>query len=255
MRRNALTFRDRAGAMGAVALVHVAIALLVVSAGSIRQLTAPEAVAIDTFDVVEPPPPPPPPVVEKVPATRSPREEGSSAPPNLESRATPVVAPEPVVELPPPPTIAAAETPGTGAQSTQGAAPVPGPGTGAGGIGTGTGSGGSGAGTGGGGGLGRGPRLVRGDISRRDYPRELRSSSVPAEVIRMEYTIGTDGRVRDCRVVQSSGTPLLDAHTCRLYEDRYRYEPALDTAGRAVPVTVRATRSWFIRGMARPVSG
>ncbi len=254
MRRTALTPRDRAGALSAVLLVHAGIALLVLSAGTVSQLREPEAVAIDTFDVLEPPPPPPP-AIEEVPAARSPREEGSAAPPNLESQATPIVAPPAVVELPPVTPVVAAEAPGEGTQTSQGAAPVPGPGTGAGGAGNGTGSGSAGAGSGGGRGLGRGPRLVRGDISRRDYPRELRDSRVPAEVIRLEYSIGTDGRVRNCRVVQSSGTPLLDMHTCRLYEDRYRYEPALDDAGRPVTVTVRATRSWFIRGQARPVSG
>jgi hypothetical protein len=37
-----------------------------------------------------------------------------------------------------------------------------------------------------------------------------------------------------------------------LYEQRYRYQPARDRAGQPVPITVRATRSWYIRGRGAP---
>jgi protein TonB len=39
-------------------------------------------------------------------------------------------------------------------------------------------------------------------------------------------TVGTEGRVTDCRVVQSSGTYQLDETTCRVLRARARYTPA-----------------------------
>lgn len=231
-------------------LVHLAILGALLASGRVTLPGRVEEPPVETFDVLEPLPPPPndPPAPEQA----QPKEEGEASPPNLKSEAAPVVAPRPVVPLPVPTPVPAAETPGSGSEPTQGSAAVPGPGTGAGGSGTGTGAGGFGAGPGGGG-LASGPRQIAGSISRRDYPRELRDSQVPVEVIRLEYVIGTDGRVRNCRIVQSSGTPLLDRHTCRLYEQRYRYQPARDSTGRPVEVTIRTTRSWFIAGRARPV--
>src|SRR5437763_4145024 len=102
------------------------------------------------FDLTAPPPPPPPPPQHR--QQPKPKEkEGGSAPKNIKSEATPVVAPKPKIETPPVQKIAATETPRQGAAATQGASDVRGPGTGAGGAGTGTGSGSGGSGSGGGG--------------------------------------------------------------------------------------------------------
>jgi len=229
-------------------VVHIAILAALLASGRVQVRAQPEAPPIETFEVAQPVPPPPPPVP---PPTERPREpDGQASPPNLKSQATPVVAPEPVVSLPPTAPIIAAESPAEGSAPTQGAAPVSGPGTGAGGTGNGTGAGSSNSGPGGGGagGIAIGPRQIAGSISRRDYPRELEGTAVAQQVVRLQYTIGPDGRVHDCRILQSSGVPLLDQRTCELYEQRYRYEPARDEAGRPVPITVRAMRSWFRRG-------
>jgi protein TonB len=231
-----------------VLLVHVAILAALLASGRVQVAGISEAPAIETFDVVEAKPPPPPPQLP--PTTRPRQQEGQASAPNLKSEATPVVAPEPVVSLPPVSPVVATDTPALGSAPTRGAAPMLGPGTGAGGVGTGTGAGGSGNGPGGGGvgGIATGPRQIAGSISRRDYPRELEGSVVAQQVVRLQYTVGADGLVHDCRILQSSGAPLLDQRTCQLYEQRYRYEPARDAAGRPVPITVRAVRSWFRRG-------
>ena len=232
--------------MTAVLLVHVALLAGLLASGQVQLDPRADEPPIQAFDVVEPLPPLV--RVEPLRPERAPRKEAEASPPNLKSEAAPVIAPEPAVPLALPTPVLTAETPGTGVQLTQGAAPLAGPGTGAGGLGNGTGAGGSGSGTGagGGGGVATGPRQIAGSISRRDYPRELRKSDVPVEVIRLQYTIGVDGRVHDCRVTQSSGTPLLDQHTCTLYETRFRYLPARDAAGNPVEITVHGTRSWYI---------
>src|SRR5205807_6252893 len=112
-------------------------------------------------------PPPPPPPQQKTQAKPK-AKEGGSAPKNVKSEATPVVAPAP--KIPSPPTVAATETPRQGTAPTQGASSVRGPGAGAGGVGTGTGSGAGGNGPGGGGGGVAVPASLLRGIGGRDYP-------------------------------------------------------------------------------------
>lgn len=194
------------------------------------------------FDVTEPPPPPPEQIVPEEKPVNEP--EGEASPPNLKSKASPVVAPKPDVELKVPPPVRAAPTPAQGSDTSTGAAQVPGPGTGAGGIGTGTGSGGQGSGTGSGGGLSQRARLLEGTLSRRDYPRAARDAGIGGRVV-VQIEVGTNGRVTNCSIVQSSGNADLDETSCRLIQRRYRYAPARDAQGRPVPDTVREGHVWF----------
>ena len=207
-------------------------------------------------EAMPPPPltPPPEPAKGKSRAAKpaDPRPEGAASPPNLVSRATPVVAPEPLLRLPLPPPLTAATEAGTGSQATTGAAPVPGPGTGSGGIGDGTGSGGAGSGAGGGGGGGDGdgwgetpPRRIRGRLRLDDLPAELEEAG-QGGVVGVLYAVETDGRVTDCKVTQSSGSALLDRTTCRLIEQRYRYRPSLDRDGRPVRSFVEHKEEWVV---------
>ena len=187
------------------------------------------------------PPPPPEPAAGPLRPERiaDPREEGAASPPNIESRPTPVVAPEPIIRLPIPPPMPAAPVAGTGRQATAGAAPNRGPGTGSGGVGSGFGSGRGGSGFGGGGGGGGGagsgrlrpPRWVRGTMGPRDLPDELQEYG-SGGVVETRYAVEPNGRVTDCRVTRSSGDRRLDAITCRLVEQRFLYDPARDPAGR-----------------------
>ena len=114
-------------------------------------LTDPQSV-MRIIDLTRPPPPPPPPPPTQNRQPRPKEKEGGSAPKNIRSQATPVVAPKPRIVTPPVQQIAASETPRQGTAPTQGASNVRGPGTGAGGIGNGTGNGNGGNGPGGGGG-------------------------------------------------------------------------------------------------------
>ncbi|HEU4877448.1 MAG TPA: hypothetical protein VFT07_06350, partial [Sphingomicrobium sp.] len=178
MYRPAPTFRERAGPMAAVVLLHLGIgyALLHLSGATTRAMPN-SGLAI--FDVVVPPPAPPPPrVVEQqreAQDARPKKDEGAASPKNIESKAISVVAPKPRIELPDVSPVVAAVTPATGSAATTGASDVVGPGTGAGGTGTGTGSGGAGSGSGGGGGGGTPTRptvIESTKLTSRDYPRE-----------------------------------------------------------------------------------
>jgi periplasmic protein TonB len=213
---------------------------LVTGIGGSRVIGASEALTL--FDVSPPAPevPPPPPVIP--PKSADKRPEGAASPPNLRSQASEIVAPAPVFPQPPPPVLAATLA-GTGVAATQGAAPVAGPGTGAGGIGNGTGSGGAGDGDGGGG--GEPPRLIRGRLKDSDYPRAAGAAGVGGTV-GVRYFVGEDGRVGECRVTRSSGNAELDAVTCRLIQERFRFRPSRDEDGRAVGAFLVEKHSWIV---------
>src|SRR5436305_1670895 len=150
MYRANLGRKDKGGAIIAVILIHAALLFAFLNiAGKLDLIDAQSAMRVFDLDAVQPPPPPPPPRRPQQPKPR--QKEGGSAPRNITSQATPVVAPKPVVQTPPIQPIAAAETPRQGTAPTQGASDVRGPGTGAGGAGNGSGSGAGGTGPGGGG--------------------------------------------------------------------------------------------------------
>lgn len=231
--------RERAIAVLAVTAIHALVGLALVQ-GLKTQFDAVEQPSLAAFDLAVPPPPA---AVEPMPdPAADPRDEGAAAPPALEAVATPVVAPP--VRLPQPSPVVAAPVAGQGAQSSAGAAPVPGPGTGGGGVGTGTGSGRGGDGQGGGGGGARAEK-TSGVILDRDYPRTARRARAQGSVT-ARFTVGTDGRARGCAVTGSSGNAELDATTCRLIEQRFRYRPAQTVGGQPVAEVRGWRQDWWL---------
>jgi protein TonB len=109
-------------------------------------------------------------------------------------------------------------------------------------LGSGAGGGIGGSGYGGGGG-GRDLELLSGDITPRDYPRNLAKAGIGGTV-RMLGTVEVNGRVTHCRVTLSSGVPELDGLTCRLIEQRFVYRPATDRYGRPVSDEVEIEWTW-----------
>lgn len=85
---------------------------------------------------------------------------------------------------------------------------------------------------------------ARGDerewITADDYPAEAMLAGEQGRT-GITWTIGVDGRVRDCHVVSSSGYPRLDAAGCIALTRRARYNPARDLEGR--PIATRKSRS------------
>jgi protein TonB len=236
--------RSRLSSAAAAAAFHALLGYLLLTGLGI-DFTPPEEPRLATFDIAaEPPLPIPEPTPE--PERRREREEGEASPENLKSRATPIVAPEPRIELPPPPpTLVAAPKPSTGAEATTGASDRPGPGTGAGGLGDGTGAGGRGTGPGGGGAPAQRARWTRGSISDSDYPRSASRVRASGTVI-ARLTIAPDGRVSACAITRSSNNADLDEATCRLIQKRFRYAPARDREGRAVPDTLGWKQEWWL---------
>jgi len=225
------------GAMSAAAMVALLGWLLL--NGLAVHLRTGQAPTLKLLNFALPPPPPPEPEVAPKPMPRQPKEEGKASPPNLVSRATEVVAPLPA---PTPPPLPAAPKPAQGSDNSSGNAPVAGPGTGAGGVGEGTGSGGRGNGAGGGGG-GTVLRLLKGDITGRDYPKAAAEAGAQGTV-GLRFTVGVDGRVSDCRVTRSSGNADLDRVTCALIVKRFRYAPSRNASGKPYPDVVTGEQEW-----------
>lgn len=222
--------RSRALTLAGVAALHLAALAALISAFGVE--VAVESVrSIAAFNVTVPPPPPPP---EPSPAPAAAKPAGPPAP---RATATPVAAPKPkvVIRAKPAPVAAA-----TGTPSRSGAAAA-GVGTGAGGAGTGAGAGGRG----GNGVIARRAEKIAGELKTRDFPRSG-AGERDGRFIIVRYDVGTEGRVVNCRVIQSSGSAEADAITCRLIEQRFRYRPAEDAQGN--PVTDQTGwKQWWWR--------
>ena len=100
------------------------------------------------------------------------------------------------------------------------------------------------------------PHALASDLSR---PLALRAGTITADdypplALRAEMqgtthtiiTIGTDGRVSDCRILKSSGSSLLDTHSCALVTARFVFDPALDAKGHAIEVQAVQPVAWVM---------
>lgn len=226
--------RDRAVAVGLAIAFHLAVLWGVIHGfGGIPALDGPVETAFTTrtFDVALDPPKPEPTPKAPEPGGAS-GKEGRKA----EAKATVAQARVPARKVPAPPVAS------TGDDVLSGAA-VQGQGTGGGGDGMGTGSGASGNGAGGG--LVRKAEKIAGDIrSTRDYPRGSQQERIGKRVVIL-LTVGTDGKVSDCKVWRASGVPEADAVTCKLARERFRFRPATDGEGNPVESTYGWEQRWF----------
>jgi protein TonB len=234
--------RERTGAALATAAVVAALGYALVLGLAVHWPAAIAERSLATFAVL--PDPPPPPVKTVPPPRKIDRPTGAAAPPNLRSKATEVTAPVPVILTVPPP-IVVAPLPSIGIQSTSGAADRIGPGTGAGGDGDGTGGGGDGDGDGSD--RETPPRHIAGNVRGGDLPAWARQQGFKGTVA-MRFYVGADGRVSDCRIARSSGNAEIDALTCRVIEQRFRYRPWRDGDGQPVASTVLREQEWDIDG-------
>lgn len=224
--------RTRIGVAIAVALFHilVLIALIRAFAPDMPDRVARQALEALNVTITAPPSPEPAQDAERAGAAA---EAGRKAVPKETAAPKPKIV---LAEKPAPPVKS------TGAADTSGARDT-GQGTGAGGQGTGTGSGSGGDGQG----AGRASKAqkIEGDInSARDYPRATRDIRIGSDVI-IALTVGTDGRVTDCRVHRASRDAEADRITCRLAMERFRFRPATDKAGNPVISTYHWRQWWF----------
>ncbi|WP_380874297.1 energy transducer TonB [Sphingomonas sp. DBB INV C78] len=109
----------------------------------------------------------------------------------------------------------------------------------------GDGSGGAGTGAGAGGGDAEDfteARQIRGRFRNSDFP-ESAEGATPLRV-GVRFAVGPAGRVDQCEIIAPSGYPELDAMTCRVIIDRYRFRPARDGQGVAVTEVMEEAYTW-----------
>ncbi|HKY82701.1 MAG TPA: energy transducer TonB [Sphingobium sp.] len=206
-----------------------------------------EEATLALFDLKPPAPEKPAPIkAEKI---RKPEERGGGAPaPAPAARReqqiaeTPITAPAPLIPLPAPPFPAAAPAGpiiGIGSAGEGGAGSG---GVGDGGAGTGTGAG---TGSGGDGGAFSRAKQTAGRFRNSDFPSWLRG--VGRVKIGVRYAIGPSGHVDQCEVIERSGYAEVDAMTCRIIVERYRFRPARDPEGYAVSEVREEDYRWQVR--------
>jgi protein TonB len=225
--------RERAYALAAVAVVQLALGFALLSGLRVPVVRSADVVQ-RLIDVALPKPPPPatPPVVEIKP--RPVRHLSSSAPKAEPKPLGGSPGPQPA-HAPPSVTPVVAVRP-TVAPSGGGSGTGPAVGSGAGG---GTGGQGYGADDG-----GTDLEQIAGDIVMRDYPRHLAETGVGGRV-GVVFTVQVNGHVTGCRVTRSSRIPELDALTCRLIEQRFRFRPSTDRYGRPISEEVDFDQDWI----------
>jgi len=233
MYRANLNNRDKGSAIAGVVAIHALLLFALLHLSGKIDLSDPQSV-MRTFDLRDVPPPPPPPQQAQRPKPKA--KQGGSAPKNVKSQATPVVAPKPKVVTRPVQEIASSQTPAMGADPTQGASNVRRSGTGAGGVGNGTGSGNGGNGPGGGGdnAVAEPPHLVTPVLTGRDFPSEMLDQWPRGVPVFLRIRVNPQGYVSECNVLRGTGVAVIDTVMCNIVHDRLRFRPAMNRRGQAV---------------------
>ena len=198
-----------------VAILHIVVGYALVSglAASAYKKIKETTASINIKDEPPPPPPPPPPK-EKLPppppiVAPPPKIQLNVAAPHIQTVQTPPPpAPPPPVVLPPPPPSAPPPPRFTAKGATlKGAS--------------------------------------QGLMSDNDYPTSAMREGKQG-VTSFRLTVGPDGRVTDCSVTKSSGSPELDDTTCKLATRRARFSPALDGDGKPTAGSFSTSVRWTI---------
>ncbi len=88
-------------------------------------------------------------------------------------------------------------------------------------------------------------------LKQSDYPPDSLAAREEGEVT-AAFDVTETGAAENCRVIRSSGYLRLDDSTCPLIEERARFRPAMDAAGKPVRSSdVRAFR--WIAGEGRAI--
>ncbi|WP_082826269.1 energy transducer TonB [Croceicoccus estronivorus] len=81
-------------------------------------------------------------------------------------------------------------------------------------------------------------------ITPSDFPREAMQRQV--SVIRFRLKVDATGVPTSCEILSTSGVPALDSHTCRLLQQRARFRPGVNAAGKPVAGTYSSAVRWQI---------
>lgn len=91
----------------------------------------------------------------------------------------------------------------------------------------------------------RPPRHRSGSISNDDYPAAALGAGEQG-TSSLEIRVSPSGTVLGCSVSESSGSAVLDATSCSLVRQRFKYLPGEDASGNQVEATVRQRVRWVL---------
>jgi protein TonB len=222
--------RERAYALAAVVLVQLVLGFVLLIGLRVDLRRSADAVQ-QLIEIALPKPPPPPPAPMK-PALK-PAHRTSSAPKASPKPLGGSPGPQPA-HAPPSVTPIVAIHPRAapwGGGSGTGPALGSGAGGGTGGQGYGDGEGGTDL------------EHIAGEIMPSDYPPSLGRAGIGGRVT-VTFTVQVNGRATACHVTRSSRVPELDALTCRLIEQRFRFRPSTDRSGRPIADEVDWDHDW-----------
>ena len=90
------------------------------------------------------------------------------------------------------------------------------------------------------------PRTMPGSwVTKADYPAEALAARATGWT-QYVLLVGADGKPQRCRIMDSSGSPRLDAAACQAAMARAQFWPALDQSGRAVPTFYAQRVRWVL---------
>ena len=224
--------RERAYALAAVVLVQLVLGFVLLT-GLRVELTRSAGAVQRLIEIALPKPPPPPPPPPIRPAAK-PAHRTSSAPKAAPKPLGGSPGPQPAHAPPSVKPIVAVRP--NAAPSGGGSGTGPALGSGAGG-----GTGGQGYGEGEG---GTDLEHIAGEILPSDYPPGLGRAGIGGRVT-VTFTVLVNGRATGCHVARSSRVPELDALTCRIIEQRFRFRPSTDRYGRPIADEVDWDHDWI----------
>ena len=88
-------------------------------------------------------------------------------------------------------------------------------------------------------------RQIAGSISDADYPPSAIRAGEQGTAA-MQINVDEAGSVTSCEILESSGSAALDSASCALVTQRFRYEPARNSQGKAVPGIIRRRINWVL---------
>ena len=87
------------------------------------------------------------------------------------------------------------------------------------------------------------PERLEPIVRNGDYPAEALRNGEEGSV-RARLTIGVDGRVKACEIIETSRSRSLDRKTCDLLRERARFAPATDDKGRPTEGSFTTGINW-----------
>ena len=223
--------RERFYALAAAALVQAAVGLALLRGLNVDLSRSGEIVQHLIAVTLQKPPPPPVVPIQPKPKPQRHQEAAPKAAP-----AKPGGSPGPRPAHAPPSVAPIVAVKPTAAPSGGGSGAGPALGSG---VGGGTGGNGYGDNEG-----GTDLEQIAGEITSRDYPRDLREAGIGGRV-GVVFKVEPNGRVGGCTVTRSSGVAELDILTCRLIRERFVYRPSTDRNGRPIEDEVEGEHDWI----------